>query len=368
MSSSASPIVAIPAHDEAERLGQILASLAAQQGFGRGRRLPVLVLANNCRDDTVEIAKRFAASPEGASLHLDVHTVELAPAKAHVGTARRLAMDGAAERVGSTGILLTTDADARLPPDWVAANVAALDSAEIVGGRLVIDAATLSPELEALHRDVERYWSSVRAIEERLDPQPHDPAPRHGDHTGASLALRVETYRDVGGLPPLPRGEDNALVARVVEAGGRLRHDPHVSVRVSDRLVGRAGGGMAAEMVRRQAVLADGEVYLLPEPAHWERLIDRRAKLRAAWAHGQEQEKGRGQGQEQGQAHDAAVAALAAFGLPTEEIAAVAPRDCPNAIAFVERSHRHLHARDEPARLMTLTQALAEFAAAAGVR
>lgn len=345
MNEIAHAIVAIPAHNEAERLPLTLASLAIQQGYGPGRPLPVLVLANNCRDDTVAIARAFAGSEAGASLDLQLEVVELAPLEAHVGTARRLAMDAAAERIGPSGILLTTDADARLPPDWVESNLAALREAEIVGGRLVIDAGVADAVMDALHGDVERYWAAVRAIEEHLDPQPHDPAPRHGDHTGASLALRVSTYRDVGGLPPLPRGEDNALVAKVIEAGGRLRHDPRVSVLVSDRAIGRIGGGMATEMARRQAVLEGTEAYLLPEPAHWRRIVARRAMLRAAWR----------------QCAKAAEAALIEQGVPADAIAAIAPRDCPNDIAFVERAHRQLEGRDGPAGLLPLARALAEF-------
>lgn len=345
MSAPSRAIVAIPASNEAERLPSTLASLAAQRGFDRDRRLPVLVLANNCRDDTVEIAASYAASPAGVSLDLDVVVAEFAAEEAHVGTARRRALDLAAERIGAAGVLLTTDADARLPQDWVSANLAALRAADIVGGRLVIDAAVPDDGLAALHRDIERYWSSVRAIEERLDPQPHDPAPRHGDHTGASLALRVATYRAVGGVPPLPRGEDNALVARVVEAGGRLRHHPDVSVRVSDRALGPVRGGMATDMARRRAVLAGAEQYLLPEPAHWCRLIARRAWLRAAFRLGP----------------DAADAALLDLGLPAEAIAAIGVHHCPNDIAFVERAHRQLERGDEPPAPVPLGDALAGF-------
>lgn len=344
----APPIVAVPARDEAERLPRLLASLAAQRGFGPGRRLAVLVLANNCRDGTARAVTDYAATETGAVLDLQVIPVELSAAEAHVGTARRLAMDAAADLAGPDGILLTTDSDAHLPPDWVSANLAALATAEIVGGRLIIDAAVPDPRLQAFHAAVERYWAAVRDVEDRLDPQPHDPAPRHGDHTGASLGLRVSTYRSVGGLPPLSYGEDNALVGRVVEAGGRLRHDPRVIVHVSDRAVGRVGGGMATEMARRQRVLVGTEAYLLPEPAQWRRLVKRRAALRAAWRRGR----------------DAAAAALVRLDLPADAIEAISPASCPNDIAFVERTHRRLEQRQEPARLVPLAEALAGFEAA----
>lgn len=342
----ASPaIVALPAHDEADGIARVLESLGAQSGYDRVRRLPVLLFANNCRDGTARVANEFAATPAGAALDLTVVTADLPASLAHVGTARRRAMDLAAEAVGPLGVLLSTDADARLPPDWVAANLAALEEAEIVGGRLVIDSAADDPRMTALHARIEDYWARVRNVEDRLDPPPHDPAPRHGDHTGASLALRVATYRAVGGLPPLPRGEDNALVARVVEAGGRLRHDPAVSVWVSDRGVGRAEGGMATDMARRQAVVDGLAEYLLPAPAHWRHVVARRAGLRAAWCDGP----------------DAAETALRRSGLPDEGIAAVDARTCPNDIAFVARAHRQLEKLDEPAPLLPLEAALAAF-------
>lgn len=338
-------MVVLPAHDEADRIARVLASLANQSGYGPARPLPVLLFANNCRDGTVEAAESLAASPAGASLALTVTTAELPPHEAHVGTARRQAMDCAAERIGPSGVLLSTDADAWLPPSWVAANLAALADAEIVGGRLVIDTVSTDPLRIALHAKIERYWAQVRAIEDRLDPPAHDPAPRHGDHTGASLALRVATYRAVGGLPALPRGEDNALVGRVVEAGGRLRHDPAVAVWVSDRSVGRADGGMATDMARRQAVLDGEDPYLLPAPAHWQRIVARRSALRAAWREGAQ----------------AATMALVRLGLETESVAAVAVPTCPNAIAFVERAHRQLERLDPPAPVLPLDDALTRF-------
>ncbi len=347
MTASAPVIVCIPAHDEAARIARLLASLAAQTGFDEDRRLPVLLFANNCGDATEPVARDFADTRAGAALDLAVVAAGLPPGEAHVGVARRTAMELACARIGNApeGVLLSTDADAWLPPEWVASNLAALRGAEIVGGRLVIDVERPDPALARLNGDIERYWRGVRAIEERLDPQEHDPAPRHGDHTGASLALRVATYRAVGGLPPLPRGEDNALVARVQEAGGRLRHDPAVCVHVSDRRDGRAAGGMASEMVRRQAVLEGRDGYLLPSPAHWRRIVTRRAALRRLWRNGPE----------------AIATALPGLGLSHEGLAL---QTCPNDIAFVERAHRLLDAQDGSAPLVPLADALRDLEAA----
>ena len=341
-------VVCVPARDEVRRLPRLLRSLALQEGLRAGTPLRVVVLANNCRDGTAEAVRAFESQADASLLALRLIETDLAPPEAHVGTARRAALDAGAgwlaEGGAADGALLTTDADARLPPDWVMANLDALEEAEIVGGRLVIDSeAARDPRLADLTARIERYWSCVRALEDRLDPPLHDPPPRHGDHTGASLALRASLYRAVGGLPPLPRGEDNALVARVQAAGGRLRHCPRVRVHVSDRVVGRAEGGMAEEMARRAAVIGGEEPYLLPAPSHWRAVIARRARLREVWRTERAEAAGH----------------LARLGLAPADIASVAEA-CPNDIAFVERACRHLKADGAPP-LVGLDAALADF-------
>jgi GT2 family glycosyltransferase len=344
-------VVCIPARNEAERLPRLLASLAAQDGVSARAPLRVVVLANNCTDGTVAAIRSVEASGLLAALALRLIEVDLVGAEAHVGTARRRALDAGADWLAADrhpdGILLTTDADARLPANWVAANLRALQDSDIVGGRLVIDDdGADDPDLTALHGRIERYWSGVRRLEDILDPPPHDPAPRHGDHTGASLAVSAALYRAVGGLPPLPCGEDNALVGLLRAHGARLRHCPDVQVMVSSRRQGRVSGGMATEMARRARVL-DGEAYLLPEAAHWEALVLRRAALRRAFT----------------LPPAARAAACAKLGLGADDLASVG--DCPNDIAFVERADRILEARSAPARECPLDQAIAELDALA---
>ena len=320
--------VCVPARNEADALPETIRSLDRQQGAGDGARLRLVILANNCTDGTVDRVR--AMERDGDATHLDIRLIEarLAPEVAHVGTARRMAMDSGADWLDEAGVadgvLLSTDADAVAPPDWIAANLRALDDAEIVGGRLLIDAREAAdPALAAIHRRIERYWSAVRGLEEVIDPCPHDPAPRHGDHIGASLALRASLYRAVGGLPPLACGEDNALVAAVRRHGGRLRHCPAVSILSSGRMAGRVEGGMATEMARRMRVATGQEEYRLPPVGHWRAAIERRRAFRLAW--------------EAGPGRDAALRAL---GIGAADLAAIGP--CPNAIAFVERIEAHL--------------------------
>ena len=58
---------------------------------------------------------------------LDIHSVWLPPFYANAGTARRLAMDKAILSAGQRGIVMTMDADAIAPPEWVALNVGGVD-------------------------------------------------------------------------------------------------------------------------------------------------------------------------------------------------------------------------------------------------
>lgn len=348
-------VVCVPARDEAERLPRLIRSLQDQQGFTPDARLRVLVVVNNTSDGTAQVLADMRASGRISRLDLRVIEAEFPPAEAHVGTARRMALDAGADWLEADGapdgVLLTTDADARMPETWVRANLDALDHADVVGGRLVLDGedAPADPALADLHRRIESYWSAVRTLEDRLDPPPHDPAPRHGDHTAASLALAVRQYRAVGGLPVLACGEDNALVGNLQRIGARLRHCPRVEVHASARREGRVSGGMATEMERRAEAVRDGKPYQLPAAGHWESLILRRAALRRAW---------RGEGETR-------AAAFARLGLDAEDLASIGPESCPNDIAFVERASQRVEARMPEAVFVDLDRAIADLEALA---
>ncbi|KQP76257.1 glycosyl transferase [Methylobacterium sp. Leaf111] len=341
-------VVCVPARNEANALPRLIRSLDRQYGTGDGACLRVVVLANNCTDDTVALLHGLERNAEIPHLALRILEATIASSHAHVGTARRRALDAGAawlEQEGVTeGVLLSTDADAVAPADWVMANLRALRNAEVVGGRLVLHGETpaADPRLAALHARIEEYWVAVRHLEEVFDPPAHDPAPRHGDHVAASLALRADLYRHVGGLPMLPCGEDNALVARVRWHGGRVRHCPGVSIAVSDRRTGRVTGGMATEMLRRTRVVQGLETYSLPSAAHWRALIARRHRLARCFT-------------------DPAgpAAALRALGMTEADLATIGWETCPNGIALVERIEASLGEGIPEAVPVPLDEALA---------
>ena len=264
-------VVAIPVRNEAARLGRCLDALGAQAGG-----FEVVLLLNNCEDDSRAVAE--AAKPR---LPYRLHLVEarLEGGRAHVGWARRLAMDAAADLVGPSGIILTTDADSRPVPGWLAANRAAVaGGADAVAGIIVPDPAErrgLHPIARQRLSGQRRYERLMERLASLLDPEEHDPWPRHGYHCGASMAVRLGVYRRVGGLPPEPSSEDRAFFAAVLRQDGRVRHCPKARVVTSCRLDGRAAGGMADTLLRWSEA-REGEAI----PAA--RSVARAARLRAA--------------------------------------------------------------------------------------
>jgi hypothetical protein len=246
-------VVAIPVRDEGERLPACLRALALQRDR-LGRSIPptlvrIVVFANNCADQSANLARKL-----GGALSLDVRVVEarLPASSAHAGAARRAVMDLAEawliERHEGDGVILTTDADSQVAPNWIAENLAAFEAgAEAVLGRIDLDGeGKFLPE--ALHRRGELEDAYERLLTElswRLDPLEHNPWPHHATISGASLGVTRTAYRRVGRLPRVPLGEDKALITLLSREDARIRYCPSVQVITSGRTNGRAPGGVA---------------------------------------------------------------------------------------------------------------------------
>lgn len=246
-------VVAIPVRDEAERIGACLTALAGQIGLRPGV-LGVVLLVNNTTDGT-----QSAVEASRQSLPHELRVVVRDSPQANAGWARRGAMEIAAEWLEAGrggGAILTTDADSRVSPDWVARNLAALAAgADAVAGTIALDpadAARLSPALQARGRLEAEYHALLDELGATIDPDPDDPWPNHTVESGASLAVTLAAYRRVGGLPPIALGDDRAFMALLREHDLAIRHDPTVRVTTSGRLAGRAAGGVADTIRARQ--------------------------------------------------------------------------------------------------------------------
>jgi cellulose synthase/poly-beta-1,6-N-acetylglucosamine synthase-like glycosyltransferase len=252
-------VVAIPVRDEEERLPACLRALA-QQRDGLRRPIPsrlirVIVFANNCTDQSASIARALA---ECWSLNIRVVEARFPPEVGHAGAARRAAMDLAeawlVEAGEEDGVILTTDADSQVAPDWITANLAAFEAgAEAVLGRIDLDdEGKLLPK--ALHRRgalEDAYESLLTELSSLLDPLDHNPWPHHATISGATLGITRTAYARVGRLPRVPLGEDKALIALLSRQDARIRYSPAVHAITSGRTHGRAPGGVADTLAIR---------------------------------------------------------------------------------------------------------------------
>ena len=214
-------VVAVPACNEAEAIGRCLRAIDASAG---STPVGIVGFINNSSDSTFEAA---CAQAVGQFTAVRIYDVAMAPAFSNAGGARRAAMELAADWLEdggqADGLLLTTDADSEPADDWIARIQAAVaHGADAVAGTIDLypeDAATLPPHVHARGALEARYDALLTELFSRLDPQSHDPWPRHATNAGANLAVRLRAYRAIGGLPQLACGEDKALVARLDREG-----------------------------------------------------------------------------------------------------------------------------------------------------
>jgi len=277
--------VIIPVRNEAETIAATLDALAMQQGVDPGA-FEIIVLANNCVDDSVERVN--AARRRHPHLTLDVIECDFPEENANVGAARKLLMDEAARRLPSGGIIASTDGDTVVDAHWLAATFQEFsDGADVVGGRILArspSAAGADLELRRIHLTDTMYRHLIAAVEDVIDPDPADPWPRHFQHFGASLAITRDAYLGLGGLPRVPHLEDMALYDAARRADARIRHSPRVRAVTSARLGGRVGMGLSTQLGEWQA-LAKAGAWPIVESADFviARIRDRR-RLREIWS------------------------------------------------------------------------------------
>jgi Glycosyl transferase family 2 len=252
--------IVVPARDESVRIEKCLSALGRQlDPDGRPidpAKYEVLVLANNCHDDTAARARAFA----GRHPHLILHVVEIdfPPERSFVGCARKLLMDEGCRRLfllgRPDGVIVSTDADSFVDPGWIAGIMGEVNAgADAVAGRIVADRGErllLHPSVELTYLRQVAYDFLSAELEDLIDPDPFDPFPRHFNHIGASLAVTARLYSQIGGLPDVLEDEDKALYKAILRSGARFRHSLAVRVTTSARLDGRVGHGFSAGLRR----------------------------------------------------------------------------------------------------------------------
>lgn len=219
--------VIIPAHDEAERVGRAIRSVARSLRFAGVDRSCVVVVADACTDGTADIARRQPGEVDQVLVIGD----------RCVGAARRAgAVLAVAELGGAPELtwMLSLDADSIAPTDWVQRHLRhAAAGVECVSGVVELD-----DDLPA----------SLRvAFEQHYRPEAGSIGHTHVH--GTNFGIRADTLLAVGNWPLLESGEDHALWSAVGAAGRPRAQDPELSVSTSGRLIGRAPRGFADDLV-----------------------------------------------------------------------------------------------------------------------
>jgi glycosyltransferase involved in cell wall biosynthesis len=239
--------VVVPARDEEELLPGCLAALAdaaAVPGLA-GTTVRVVVVADGCTDGTVAVARRAGVTvldggPGGAG--------NVGEAR-HRGALRLLAGTGRAGVPADRVWLASTDADSRVPVDWlVVQRTAAASGVDAMVGTVEIDDWTgYSPQAVAAFHAAYDAWRSGGV--DAVHPHVH----------GANLGVRGSAYLRAGGFPPLTVSEDHGLVGALLLSGATVLRTPVSPVRTSSRRVARSRGGLGTDLERLAARFDAGD-------------------------------------------------------------------------------------------------------------
>jgi glycosyltransferase involved in cell wall biosynthesis len=241
--------VIVPAHNEQDLLPSCLASVHRASQALPGTPVHLVVVADDCRDQTARAARRGGASVVTISAR-------------NAGAARAA---GAREILRRTGHLdpanvwlATTDADTQVPARWLhqQARYAGQGWDAIVGTIRVTDWSGYPPAMRSLFR--ERYEREPYEPDEPNEPnEPNDTgAKQHAHVHGANLGFRASAYLRAGGFPALPTAEDHALVAALTADGSRVLRTCALPVVTSARRESRAPDGFSHYLKQLEATPA----------------------------------------------------------------------------------------------------------------
>ena len=213
-------ITVIPARNEQALLADCLAAVADAVANCTIPARTIVVL-DSCADASVDICSRHR-----------VETVEVG--FANVGQARHAGVERALRLpipFQSTWIA-NTDADSRVPPDWLSEQIRLAND----GADVVLGVVTLADEGQA---SVHQAHQSAYAHRVRPDGT-------HRHIHGANLGIRASTYLESGGFPPLTDHEDRELIRRARALGRALVvTSTGLRVQTSGRTEGRCHDGFA---------------------------------------------------------------------------------------------------------------------------
>ena len=247
--------VVVPVRNESEAIYRTLLALYNQfdaDGFRMNQNsYEVLVLINNCTDNTLLVCESFKQNyPD---FNLLIECIDFPTEQAHVGTARRLLMDAACRRLmavrGEEGIIISTDGDSEVDPLWLYHTLQEVETgADVVGGRILSFDVPQGAKLHHLRNVTYRYLKA--RLESEIDPCRENPWPRHFQCYGPSLAVTCRMYEIAGRIPAIPYLEDEEFRKALKRVDAKIRNSPKVKVQTSSRLDGRVAFGFSVQLQR----------------------------------------------------------------------------------------------------------------------
>jgi hopene-associated glycosyltransferase HpnB len=208
---AASPAVdiVVPARDEAETIGRVIASLAAQD---YGGEFNVFMVDDGSTDGTADMAR--AAMPVGGPGRLTVIGGQAKPP----GWSGKLWAVSQGVAAGHASLLLLADADIQHDPRHLATLVARLDAA---GDDMVSEMVRLNCESPAERALVPAFVYFFQLLYPFA--RVNDPASAVAAAAGGTVLIRRAALERIGGIAAI-KGTliDDVALARAVKRGGRV--------------------------------------------------------------------------------------------------------------------------------------------------
>jgi hypothetical protein len=221
--------IVVPARDERRRIQDCVRGLlTAVRALPRGIDVAVCVVADRCADETARLARAGFGSYPTASVVVN-------RADRTIGEVRDLGVRHVLATLShppARTLLLSTDADSVVAPDWAAQHlrIAASGVRAVAGVVELIGRHALPPLVAQRYADI---LARARGSH------------GHGNVYAANLGVRADAYLAVGGFGTAESGEDHSLWDRIGAAGYRQRYAEEPKVLTSARRHGRAHGGLA---------------------------------------------------------------------------------------------------------------------------
>ncbi|MGV8882036.1 MAG: glycosyltransferase [Rhodoglobus sp.] len=219
--------IVIPAMDEASLLESCLDSVfdavtELRLASPRHHSVSVVLVLDSCTDSSALVAAKYD--------DLTTITVDFASVGASRAEGVRVALESLRSPRSATWIA-NTDADSRVPIDWLSRQIGLADA----GADVLI--GTVEPE-----------WSDLSFTQARAWEASHPQGRAVGHVHGANLGVRASAYLRVGGFARQREHEDVDLVASLRGISATVVSSDLFAVVTSGRTEGRTPGGYAGYM------------------------------------------------------------------------------------------------------------------------